>query len=330
MFDKLDKGTFQNILNNLPLQDVIKNELVSHQWRNQWKYLQNIVFNSSWTESMGQEIVPSVTRFISLHQGTRIKKFHVDFQFESSNDDDVNKWISFVVEKKVEDLHINFDIGDKHMGSPFYILPPTIFTCKSLIFLWLKCCKTSFFDSIDLPVLRTLTLRSIEIQDEELRKLTSSTRLLERLSLFDCSRTTYFKIETSANSNLKQLDIIETPVHFSTKPMEINAPSVEKLHFLFFAPRSKYHVKDLTNCLECTFDEPQDQPQATSWQNTFLPLRYHLVLLQILPSFAHVRVIRMGNLCVQVSTCFKLAFFHKNIHHTNFFETFINYSAGSV
>ena len=155
----------------------------------------------------------------------------------------------------------------------------------------IKCCKTTFLDSIDLSILRTLTLTSIEIQDEKLIKLTSSTWLLERVSLFDCSRKTYFKIETSANSNMKELDIIETLVDFHTKPMEINAPSVEKLHFLFFVPKGKYHVKNLSNCLECTLDEPQDQSQATSWWNALLLLKFHVLLLQLLPSFEHVRVI---------------------------------------
>ena len=124
-----------------------------------------------------------------------------------------SSWISILVSVKVRRI-------DKSIESKNVVL-------QHLILLWLKCNKTTFLDSIDLPVLRTLTLASIKIQYEELKKLTSSTQLSERVSLFDCSRKTYFKIKTSANSNMKELDIIETLVDFHIKlPLQFKLTSL--------------------------------------------------------------------------------------------------------
>ncbi|WKA13174.1 hypothetical protein VitviT2T_030501 [Vitis vinifera] len=308
MSERLDERDLHNILNELPMKDAVRAGFLSRKWRNQWKYLANVVFK----QSTGKEI-ESLTHFISLHRGNKIKKFHVEFKYRPNKEDQVNEWMSFAITKEVEDLKLDFDMkGD---NDPLYILPPFIFNCESLVSLSLKGCVLELPDSIYLPNLHTLSLTRMEIGSRNgmtIRKITSRAPLLERMSLVNCSRFRNFNIDASESPNLKELAIIETKVDLARSTgMDICAPSVEKLVFLYASPRREYHVKDVSNCLEFTF-ALSDQPHEYLWKEVgeeLLSLRYHVVLLNLLPHFQHVRVLRICNWCVQVSASFK-TFYH--------------------
>lgn len=280
MSERLDERDLHNILNELPMKDAVRAGFLSRKWRNQWKYLANVVFK----QSTGKEI-ESLTHFISLHRGNKIKKFHVEFKYRPNKEDQVNEWMSFAIKKEVEDLKLDFDMkGD---NDPLYILPPFIFNCESLVSLSLKGCVLELPDSIYLPNLHTLSLTRMEIGSRNgrtIRKITSRAPLLERMSLVNCSRFRNFNIDASESPNLKELAIIETKVDLARSTgMDIFALS--------------------------------DQPHEYLWKEVgeeLLSLRYHVVLLNLLPHFQHVRVLRICNWCVQVSSSFK------TFHHSFF------------
>ena len=305
MFEKLDQTELQMILNKLPMQDAVRTSLLSRQWKDQWRYLSNIVVK----QPPRKEIEPSLTSFISGFRGKKIHKFHVQFNYLPDKEEQVNSWMWFAVTKEVEVLKLDTAMdGDK---DPLYLIPPFIFCCESLVSLSLKGCVVELPDSGNLPNLRTLSLSRMEIgrtNGGTIRKLASMAPMLERLSLVNCARTRNLNVDVSGSPRLKELSIIETKVDLArTTGMDIFAPSVKKIIFLYASPRKDYNIYDVSNCIEFTFaiSEQLREYLWTEVREDWLSLRYHVALLNLLPHFQNVKVLRICNWCVQVSASLK-------------------------
>ncbi|KAK9267446.1 hypothetical protein L1049_009872 [Liquidambar formosana] len=305
MISILPDEILQLILEKLPLEDAVKTGCLSRRWKDVWKYITRISFESSWVESTGKEIVPSLDHFVSLHQGPKVKCFSFEMTYELNMADQVNSWILFAVKKNVERLcldfdvdRVNYELNTEH--DPCYELHSRVFTCESLVSLTLRFCRLKFPDLFHLRYLRTIKLWQIELPDKTLQKVTSNTPVLEELVLIECSRTFDFYIDVAPNPNFHTLEIVEelSEVH-SWTVIEINAPSVRKLVMCQCMPRLEYRIKNISQCHEVrlNFDSMFGAVQVEE-NGGFRD--YEDILLKLLSNFKHARTLRLCNWCIQL------------------------------
>ncbi|XP_057987625.1 F-box/FBD/LRR-repeat protein At3g52680-like [Hevea brasiliensis] len=253
---RLPDELLHTILEKLPLLDAVSTGFLSHRWRDLWKYVSVVEFDPSWVELTGKEIVSSLNQFICLHKGPKIRSFSVRFIYQPEMSTHVVSWVLFAINKHVENLDLDFDVGDTNIArntafGPCYKLHPCVFNCKSLVKLVLCFCNLDLPMSIGLRSLKVLHLHRIELHHNAIEMLTSNAPVLQQLFLSDCNRTRDLYIHVAPNQRFCNLVIIENffPVNHSTR-MFIKAPTAFQVAFMGSMPRSKYEIDEVSECAE--------------------------------------------------------------------------------
>ncbi|KAF2315989.1 hypothetical protein GH714_040784 [Hevea brasiliensis] len=113
---RLPDELLHTILEKLPLLDAVSTGFLSHRWRDLWKYVSVVEFDPSWVELTGKEIVSSLNQFICLHKGPKIRSFSVRFIYQPEMSTHVVSWVLFAINKHVENLDLDFDVGDTNIA----------------------------------------------------------------------------------------------------------------------------------------------------------------------------------------------------------------------
>ncbi|KAL7087275.1 hypothetical protein ACP275_13G057900 [Erythranthe tilingii] len=160
-----------HILSFLQTKFSVRTSILSRRWRYLWSYVPNLHFHN---ENQGGII----DRVLSLHKLQSIATFRATDWIHRS-DYQIEKWITFAVERNVRNLHLNcrqFDI----------VLPQCLFTCKTLVDLRLESCGVipNLGGAMFLPRLKKLHLIQVQYEgDESLPHLLSGCPVLEELSI---------------------------------------------------------------------------------------------------------------------------------------------------
>ncbi|KAJ0837869.1 putative F-box domain, leucine-rich repeat domain superfamily, F-box-like domain superfamily [Helianthus annuus] len=120
-----------NILDRLPLQDAVRTDVLSKNWRFKWTMLSQLVFDDNFFEYLSKtegkdNHLRIISRFL-LHLKGAITKFVLYIEkMRKFDDDDINHWILFLSKNGIEDL--TFKLLDK---TPFK-LSTHLFSCLQL------------------------------------------------------------------------------------------------------------------------------------------------------------------------------------------------------
>ncbi|KAA8520032.1 hypothetical protein F0562_014294 [Nyssa sinensis] len=320
LINRLPDEVLHLILDKLPIEDAVRTGVLSHRWRNLWKYITNIkfVFEPSWeTSTTGKEIVQPLNQFIRNYLGEKIKAFTVELAFHHSISDEVDSWIQFATSKKVEKLNLDFDVSNHHIpdsarGDHPYKLNPCIFKCESLEMLTLRWCVIELPQLTSLHNLKQVYLRQMELPEDAIYRLTSNSPVLEVLNLEDCNGTSDFHIIIAPNPHFQKLLIYEEfPVDTSTT-MVVLAPNTKEFILTGYMPRKKYRIENMLQCVNvgfyfnhmyglCTKEEEGDEEEGLNVlvddENT---QRTEDKLLEILCSFQETRCLQICDWCIQM------------------------------
>lgn len=159
-------------------------------------------------------------------------------------------WLALAVENGVEDLDVGIVTIRERDRDRRYTVPEVLFSSKTVTNLRLAGCKLELpCDSIELCLLKTLTLDNVHLDEQMINKLTSECTLLEELYFHSCSGMTSFCI--TEPRKLKTLHI-HVSVTVDIKGVKISVPSLRVFN-ITFEPRLRSRcVVDLAGCRDLT------------------------------------------------------------------------------
>ncbi|KAJ9539827.1 hypothetical protein OSB04_026333 [Centaurea solstitialis] len=130
-----------------------------------------------------------------------IDKFKIRFRLDENAKDDIDKWITFAVSKKVQTLELNLNKIGQTLEN--YCFPNKLFDRKCGYSLK----RHSFNDPLmEIKFLKSLVLRSVDVDDEGLNKILNNCPVLEHLFIMDSCKLVKPGIHEKGLA-LKSLDI---------------------------------------------------------------------------------------------------------------------------
>ncbi|XP_060198787.1 putative F-box protein At1g49610 [Lycium barbarum] len=221
---QLPDALLVQILSLLPTCDAVASCVVSKRWR----YLWNSIHNFHFACYNKVENFVSLVDHVLIHSTcSKIKKFQLDLPYNSewNFDSNINQWISFAVERKVEDVRLSSyeDVA--------FELPISMCTCSSLITLDWSSCVFDKESVIQWKSLKSLKLEYISIDDDDLAKILSGCPALENMEL---SFFNGFRRLEITSSNFKRLTLARYWCFYETLEdhLEIIAPYLQHLEIL--------------------------------------------------------------------------------------------------
>lgn len=164
----LPESLLCQIMLNIPTKYVVKSSVLSRRWRYLWRYVPGL--NVEYSEYLNYNaFVSFVDKFLGLHRESCFQSFRLRYDgaaYERSIDH-FKRWINIVVNQKVKVL----DVLDYTVQ-----IPPTVYTCGSLVSL--KLCNVILTNPniiISLPLVKVIELDKVKFANVlVLEKLISS------------------------------------------------------------------------------------------------------------------------------------------------------------
>ncbi|KAF8043248.1 hypothetical protein BT93_A1557 [Corymbia citriodora subsp. variegata] len=250
-----------HILSLLPARDAVRT-LIIPSFGRLWTLIYNLDFdwclyhdcssNSSWQysydESTLSRFAEFVRRVLALHQGPRICKFRLHFEFSIDHQLDelmslelepeeqeilirtgglageVNRWIEFAMSRNVEVLELDFLACGFPTAGYKYELPSFVLQSNFLTELKLVSCKVSSSADIVMKKLKVLYLKDIALNDDSIKKFVDGCPVLESLTVLDC----YGLCELScASQNLRSVAV--APGILEESRVKVACPNIKSL-----------------------------------------------------------------------------------------------------
>ncbi|XP_026423721.1 F-box/FBD/LRR-repeat protein At1g78750-like [Papaver somniferum] len=194
-----------------------------------------------------QQFMDFLDTVLCLHEKPNIQKFYLSWD-EFFNPSRVNKWISIVIKRKVEELFLSVP-----SETYYFIFPLSLFTCDSLAVLELDLdgLRLNVPTTISFPRLKLLRLRRMKfVNGISIEKLVSKCPILEELSLRDC-RGLESEVLCIANLALKNLYISHW--HFRESTLKICSPNLSTISYGYLAP-ADFVIDNFSSLVEADID----------------------------------------------------------------------------
>ncbi|KAM3342590.1 putative F-box protein isoform X1 [Capsicum galapagoense] len=185
----------------LEAQDVFKSSVLSKRWHYLWKSIYNFHFNDR-NYNHVENFVSFVDHVLTHSTCSNINKFQLDIHNrEWDIHSKISQWFIFAVNKKVEHVVLH---AYPSIEEPTYELPLSMYSCSSLITLYLSYVVFDKGLCIAWNSLKSLTLDSTELEDDDIVRLLSSCPALETMEFSCCVGCHRLEM---ASSNLKTLKL---------------------------------------------------------------------------------------------------------------------------
>ncbi|XP_075084282.1 F-box/LRR-repeat protein At3g26922 isoform X1 [Nicotiana tabacum] len=220
---QLPDALLVQILSLLPTKDAVASCVLSKRWCYLWYSIYNFLFINS--DYRTENFIYFVDHVLTHCTSSNIKKFQLNFDYMTRWNFDLEtiRWISFAVERKVEDVILCSD--DEELT---YKLPLSMGTCSSLITLNLSRWVFDKRLAIAWNSLKSLKLDLISLDDDDIVNLLSGCPAMETLELFFFRGFRRLEI---TSSNLKRLTLAGhwRPDFENDTSLEIMAPYLQHL-----------------------------------------------------------------------------------------------------
>ncbi|KAG6779652.1 hypothetical protein POTOM_016046 [Populus tomentosa] len=194
-----------HILSFLTPKDAAITSLLSRRWRNLWTFIPNLNFNVNHMARPDplmrrRAFVRMVSNVLSLHSGQNINKFWICYELDCRSARYIDKWISFAIERKVENLILDLTEEQEIDVDPeMYTFPCFFFSdekaLSSIKYLRIAGCILHLPPCFNnLKSLVELSLTYVMVTENELNKLLSGCLLLERFSVGNVPKLVNLKV----------------------------------------------------------------------------------------------------------------------------------------
>ncbi|XP_065869538.1 putative F-box/LRR-repeat protein At3g18150 isoform X1 [Euphorbia lathyris] len=227
----LPDSLIHRILSFLPsTKQAIRTGILSKRWQNQWSRVPILIFDS--TGKKDKNFSHFIDRTLTLHDCSKIKKFHVQYDGYLESDAQLSSKIIFAIRKDVEELILHLYPQDED-GEITYVLPKFVYNNVSFVKLELFKCDF-IYDwrrnesnlKINWPRLKELKLECSRILDLAIEKVVSGSPVLELLELTRCIG---FHKVVIASESLKKLIFVDAECLNDREHLGISCPNLEEL-----------------------------------------------------------------------------------------------------
>ncbi|XP_060967107.1 putative F-box protein At1g49610 [Cannabis sativa] len=217
---ELPDSLIQHILSFLSTKDAVSTCLVSNRWKLMWYSVSELSFSDfDWANS--KKFYNYVNNYLErrkrgnyfiLDSAITSFKLHMTNSYQRRMARDLDKWLAFIVEKKVKEINLRVNKQRSYRGDiHYYSLPKTLaVNARYLTTLILNSVELDSRYSFSFPSLKTLTLACVRlVGNDAVDKLLMGSPSLEKLQLHFCcfSTDTQFRISIQHSLSLKFLDI---------------------------------------------------------------------------------------------------------------------------
>ncbi|KAH6756227.1 hypothetical protein C2S53_004326 [Perilla frutescens var. hirtella] len=293
---ELPDALILKILSCLEMRDVFQTTLLSKRWKYLWVTLPFLYFNDEFTTDVN-EIRNFINRALMLWNGTEFRKFKLIFRsgldssLYSDLHGDLDLWVLFAKQRKVEELFIHLPYDYRELSENVYEPPQCLYECSSLTKLSLIGCNIQISGNVQWNQLKSLTMYGFGLTEDVINRVVSSAPKLKSLRLFLLGS---YQNLTIRSSSLKRLTILSSKCDPSNHTvLTIWAPNLEALE-ISRAPYSKCFLIDVSSLTEVTFK--------------FLSRWAAVVgetLSQILPTIQHVETVTLSECCFKMLVVMK-------------------------
>ncbi|KAJ0439789.1 putative F-box domain, leucine-rich repeat domain superfamily, F-box-like domain superfamily [Helianthus annuus] len=238
-----------NILDRLPLQDAVRTDILSKNWRCKWNMLSQLIFDERFFAHLSQtedknNHVRVISRILLDLRGS-ITKFVLSIDnhgYSVLNNEDISHWILFLSRKGIKDLTI------QKSNPPLLKLPIHLFSCLELKHLKLfNCCLNPPPTFHGFPNLLSLELCKVEFKSGKFGDFFTRSLVLEILDMSFANFNCFGKIAEIANlASLKILSLLLRNFDYTLSSSTIFEllgflPKIQQLHldFLWFEVRGR-------------------------------------------------------------------------------------------
>lgn len=209
LISELPEDILQKILSCVWIRTVVRMRRVSRKWMELCESLQFIRLDYRDFEHWKVEkFTHFVNNLLLVRRKVDLQTFQLHWNPHGPlNCNDVRMWIGYAVKHNVKVLDVKLCLYDKT------VLPPAIFTCRSLQELNLQWGNAPYRDYdhtglvlpdiINLPSLKKLTLRDVEVDELSLNRFIARSPGLEDLNLIDSA----MRLDLIASKALKRLTL---------------------------------------------------------------------------------------------------------------------------
>ncbi|XP_060967109.1 F-box/FBD/LRR-repeat protein At5g53840-like isoform X2 [Cannabis sativa] len=219
-FYKLPDSLIQHILSFLSTKEAVSTCLVSNRWKLMWYSVPKLSFSDFDRANNQKKLYSYVNNYLE-HRKRGMKfipdsaitsfKLHINC-YQRSKSRDLDKWLAFIVNKKVKEINLRVNKKKTYRGDiHYYSLPKTLAVkARYLTKLKLNSVELDSRYSFSFPSLKTLKLACVRLADNDVvDKLLMGSPSLEKLQLrFYCqSSDPQLRINLQHSLSLKSLRI---------------------------------------------------------------------------------------------------------------------------
>ncbi|CAH9085551.1 unnamed protein product [Cuscuta epithymum] len=243
-----------NILSRVPMTVGCRTGVLSRRWENMWNQVSNVCFFGDYDDIVVKDVGPEngffafVDHVLNRCNSHKIDRFWIQFKLLDDKDSSrITNWVQFAVDRKADDIAL------MQQGAWNEVTLPEILVS----YLPLKKLKLKFFklgetQVINWPCLTRLTLRSVNLNDEEVERLLAGCPALETLELTHYGFFRELKIKSARVKTLILESCISLNLDYNNDAwLHIRAPHLQNLEVYGEADCRLVNVSSL---VDATFD----------------------------------------------------------------------------
>ncbi|GMP58960.1 hypothetical protein CsSME_00022434 [Camellia sinensis var. sinensis] len=301
----LPDSLLTHILSFLPIEDAIKTDVLSKRWQYLWTTLPSLLFRLPYPDSVDtiREFVTFVDKTLVLCNSSKIKKFVVDFKYDSRFSSNVNLWTRFATRNAAEELHLEFHTADNYLHEDVrFVLPQLLFTNSSFTELRFSLCTVMPKGVVCWKLLKKLSIGYVKLNDGVMGKILAGSPVLENLELYYFYGITRLHV---VNARLKKLilrEFWEEEVYMDEEEdepysvLEILAPNLPSLEILGCFGRTNCWLADVSSLVDATLNcdftiDDEDLDDDFEWHQN--------ISRRLLQSLVHVKNLTLGTWLLQ-------------------------------
>ncbi|XP_062091716.1 F-box/FBD/LRR-repeat protein At2g26030-like [Humulus lupulus] len=284
---KLPDSIIVHILSFLPTPDVVPTCLLSKRWKLMWYSVPKLYLSDNdWSPEKFFNYVDSFLEHRKKGMYFIVDSVITSFQlhmdcYHTSKATRLDKWLTFAVENKVKEIHLNLNFCDE---GGYYCIPKLVVNSKDLVILELVGLTLKTCYSVRLPALKTLSLTYVYFEENDaICNFLWGCPSLEKLLLSSCDLIEIGDVLRLQSISLKFMKIeYEDCVLYTVLPIQVEAINLECLEL----ERPIFESSNLSTCKAirnlsldfCGLPMKDEDPSSLEYLISNLPLLEILTL----------------------------------------------------